>query len=54
MQQHFSLPGIPTAASTARQSRKRKTKLEEAINKKTLQEVKPESTSVWIFGDGDG
>ncbi len=54
MQPHFPLPAIPTAASTARQSRKRKTKLEEAIDKKMLQEVEPESTSVWLFGDGDG
>ncbi len=35
-QPHFTLPAIPTAASTAKQSKKGKTELRNASNKKTI------------------
>ena len=54
VQTHFSLSAILTAASPAKQSKKTKTKLENARNKKKLDSSRGETRiNTGLFNDGD-
>ncbi len=53
IQPHFPLPALPHSSVYCKQSKKRKTELEKATNKKKLNSanVKPESTLGVVLGE---